>query len=65
MVALVCLFAGAADALIAAVLGVTPLAGPWAQLRTVIADRWRLAYHNARDVDVIEDEESEAGDVDA
>lgn len=61
---LFCLFIGAADALISAVLGITPLAGPWAQLRGVIADRWRLDYHDARDVEVIE-EESEDGDVDA
>lgn len=59
-----CLFVGAADALISALLGVTPLAGPWAELRGVIADRWRLSYHDARDVDVIE-EESEVGDDDA
>jgi hypothetical protein len=59
-----CLFIGAADALITALLGVTPLAGPWTELRAVIADRWRLAYHDARDADVIE-EGSEVDDVDA
>jgi hypothetical protein len=61
--AVICLFIGAADALITALLGVTPLAGGWARVRTVIADRWRMAYLDARDADVVDEEET--GDVDA
>jgi hypothetical protein len=52
-----CLFAGAADALVTAVLGITPLAGPWARIRAVIADRWRIAYLDAREADVVGEED--------
>ena len=51
-----CLLIGAVDALVTAVLGITPLAIPWAEFRAEIADRWRLAYNDARDADVITEE---------
>jgi hypothetical protein len=54
--AVFCLLIGAVDALVTAVLGITPLAIPWAEFRAEIADRWRLAYHDARDADVITEE---------
>lgn len=51
-----CLFVGAVDALVTALIGITPLAGPWEQIRGEIADRWRLAYNDARDADVSSEE---------
>lgn len=55
--AVICLLIGGADALVTALLGVTPLAGPWARVRAVIADRWRMAYLDAREADVVGEEE--------
>ncbi|GLY81807.1 hypothetical protein [Actinoallomurus iriomotensis] len=57
--AVICLFIGAADALITAALGITPLAGPWARMRAVIADRWRMAYLDAREADVVGEEDTD------
>ncbi|MDN3356109.1 hypothetical protein [Actinomadura sp. DC4] len=54
--AVFCLFVGAIDALVTAVLGVTPLAGPWARVRRVVADQWWLAYYDARDAELVGEE---------
>lgn len=52
-----CLVIGAIDALVTALLGVTPFAIPWADIRAELADRWRLAYNDARDADVVDEQE--------
>lgn len=59
--AVLCLFVGATDALITALLGITPLAAPWERIRSVIADRWRMAYLDAREAELVD--ESETDDV--